>query len=345
MSKVFIKMVPQKSAQNKRAFVTNRRGKKDNVKESSAVKAHGKNGSAIFRFCVGQKKGGQLNTGFEKTMENPFKGKASEKLPSIWQNKNIETRDEITRQEYFEIKLGLEPGTLTSTSNKIFDKKPLPWIQNWWKDFQELTILDLDKPEDELTYWLLKQAHPDKCANSWEERTPFSRLYISQFNEDDLKVAKRQEKLETTIVNLADLKNNHSEADIRKVAVILNLIRGEVSIEKVKNTLSDFIMQKTSKQDDNIIAFNKLYNEMQDAKGREIFEAKYLLQECINNRIVSDYKGKYIWSSKKGEAVELLGKSYQEVINTFLDIDWRHYREELEEELKARVDDSRILAL
>lgn len=345
MSKVFIKMVPHKSAQNKRPFVTDKRGEKVNTKESSAVKGIGKNGTGIFRFCVGQLKGGNLNTGFEKTIENPWFGKKSQSLPTIWQNKKLETREEITRQEYFEIKLGFEPGYLTSIAKKVFDNKPTPWIQSWWKDFEEMTILDLDNPEDELTFWLLKQAHPDKCANSWSERTPFSRLYISQINEDEVKVTKRTEILESTIVKISALKNEHIESDIRKVATILNIIRGEVSIEKIKNSLSDYIMKRQSNQDENIKKFNKLYDEMQDVKGRETFEARYLLQECINNRVVSDYKGKYIWSSKKGQSVELLGKSYQEAINTLIDVDWRHYREELEEELKSKVDDARIMAL
>lgn len=345
MSKVFIKMVPHRSAQNRRPFVTDKIGEKKNPKDTNMVKAHGTNGSGIFRFCVGQKRNGMMNTGFEKTLENPFKGKDSDKLPANWQGTNIEKRNEITRQEYYEIRLGLDPGTLTSIGNRIFDRKPLPWIQAWYKDFEELTILDLDKPEDDLTFWLLKQAHADKCANSWEERTPFSRLYISQVNEDDLKTAKKQERLEETIVNLATLKNEHTESDIRKVSVVLNIIRGEVSMEKIKNALSDYIMTKGSKQEENIKEFNKIFSEMNDAKGRETFEARYLLQECINNRVISDYKGKYIWASKKGEAVELIGKSYLEAINTLIDIDWRHYREELEQELKTKVDDSRIVAL
>ena len=81
-------------------------------------------------------------------------------------------------QEYFEIKMNKPAGFLTSESRPLFDNKTgkgLTYLQRFMKSFYETTVLDLDSVEDELTYYLLLQSHPDKCANSENELTPFSR--------------------------------------------------------------------------------------------------------------------------------------------------------------------------
>jgi hypothetical protein len=347
MGKVFVKLVERESAQKRKSFIYAKNSISKEIRREKNIesgKSIGTNGKSGFRFLVSQHKPGYLNTGFSERVENPWFENAKD-LPIEWQNLKIDTKQEISRQEYFEIKLGLRPGTLHSNSKRLFDKKDtLSWIQQWYRDFIDTTVLDLNEPIDELTYWLLLQSSNDKCANSYKDITPFSRIYISQVNEDEERVAKKNEIIEQAVYDLVTFKNEHSESEIIKLAVILKVVKGEVSIKKIKQSLSDFISLKTPKQFENIKDFGKLYANLQDAKGKDIFEAKYLLQECINNRVISDYKGKYIWSSKKGTNLELIGKTYNEVLTTLLDIDWRHYREELELELKAKLDDNRLMA-
>lgn len=340
MAKVFIKMVPHKSVQNRKDFIADQNGKKEITKS----KSKGTNGQSIFRFVVSHKKSNLLNTGFDKKVENPYY-EQEDKLPSLWRNSNIHTKKEITRQTYFELKLNKQEGSLVSVPKDMFKKGKVPFIQNFSREFQETTVLDLDDPMDELTFWLLKQSSADKCAPSWEERTPFSRIYISHEYEAEEKVAKETDLIENTIARLVELKKEGTESDLKKISVILKTTKGEISPIKIKTSLSNYINKKGVDQKERIEIFNKLLDQMQDLKTREIFEARYLLQECINQRIISDYKGKYIWSSKKGSNLELLGKSEQEAINTLIDIDWRNYREELIEELKAKIDDNRIMAL
>lgn len=340
MAKVFVKMVPHPSAQKKKHFIKDPKGRKD----INMTKAQGKNGMGIFRFVVSQTRNGLLNTNLDKKIDNPWKDKPNE-LPSNWRTSGLETKEVISKQEYFEVKLNQKPGELTSIPKKIFDKdSSMPYLQKLYKDFEDTTLLDLDEPKDELIYWLLLASHADKCANSWEERSNFSRLYISKVNEDEVRVAKKLEIVENAISDLVTLKNDYSESDIIKIAVVLKLIKGETSISKVKNTLSEHISKQSSNQLENIEAFNELFKSLNNAKDREMFEAKYLLQACINNRIISDYKGKYTWNSKKGTSLETLGKSYKEAVQTILDIDWRNYREELADELKTKVDDNRSMA-
>lgn len=343
MSKVFVKLVERPTAQKRQGYVT-RNGVKANVNFPRAI---GQNRSGGFHFSISTMKSGKLNTGLDKIVENPFY-ELPDKLPSEWRNSGIDKKQKISKQEYFEIKMNKPAGFLTSESRPLFENKigkGLTYLQRFFKSFYETTVLDLDIVEEELTYYLLLQSHPDKCANSEEDKTPFSRAYISQVNEDEVKVGKRNEIIENAVYKLVKLKNEQSESIIRKFATILEIIKGDVAFEKVKNSLSDFINQKTNKQLEKIEKFNNLFKLLEDAKGLETFEAKFLLQYSINNRVISDYQGKYIWSSKKGTNLELLGRSYQEALSWLLDIDNRNYREELEDELKAKVDDNRIMAL
>lgn len=339
MSKVFVKLVSRPSAQKRQGYIT-RNGVKSNIDQPKAI---GLNKSGGFHWCISyNKKKGALNTGLDKIVDNDYFN-LPDKLTSEWRNSGIEKKEKISKQEYFEIKMNKPAGFLTSESRPLFENKVgkgLTYLQRFTKSFYETTVLDLDNVEDELTYWLLLQSHPDKCANSEAELTPFTRIYISQVNEDDIKISKKNDIIEDAIYKVVKLKNEQSESVIRKFATILEIIKGDLAFEKVKNSISDYVKLQNSKQFERIEKFNKLYAQTQDAKGMEIFEAKFLLQYAINNRVISDYQGKYIWASKKGSNLELLGRNYQEALNWLLDIDNRNYREELEDELKAKVDDN-----
>lgn len=343
-NKVFVKLVSRPSAQKRQGYII-RNGVKSNIDLPKAV---GLNKSGGFHFCISMNtKKGILNTGLDKMIENPFY-KLSDSIPSEWRVSKIEEKEKISKQEYFEIKMNKPAGFLTSESRPLFENKVgkgLTYLQRFTKSFYETTVLDLDNTEDELTYWLLLQSHSDKCANSETELTPFTRIFISQVNEDEVKISKKNDIIDDAVAKWVKMRNEESASTITKFAVILGLAKGDVNLEKIKNSLSDYIKLQNSKQFERIETFNKLNALLSDAKGIEIFEGKWLLQYAINNRVISDYQGKYIWSSKKGTNLELLGKSYQEALAWILDIDNRNYREELEQELKAKVDDNRIMAL
>lgn len=343
-NKVFVKLVSRPSAQKRQGYII-RNGVKSNIDLPKAV---GLNKSGGFHFCISMNtKKGILNTGLDKMIENPFY-KLPDKIGSEWRSSKIEEKEKISKQEYFEIKMNKPAGFLTSESRPLFENKVgkgLTYLQRFTKSFYDTTILDLDNTEDELTYWLLLQSHPDKCANSEAEQTPFTRIYISQVNEDEVKISKKNDIIEDAVYKWVKMRNEESESTIKKFALILGLAKGDVNLEKIKVSISDFINLKNAKQFERIETFNKLNALLKDAKGIEIFESKWLLQYAINNRVISDYQGKYIWSSKKGSNLELLGRNYQEALAWLLDIDNRNYREELEQELKAKVDDNRIMAL
>lgn len=334
MGQVFVKMVQRESAQKRESFILGSDGKR---KKIELGKSKGTNGNSIFRFTVSQHKKGYLNTGLDVKINNPwFNNEVN--LPLSFKDKGIENKEEISKQLYFEIKLKLKEGELTSRISNIFEKdRKITYLQKYFKDFTETTVLNLDEPEDELTYWLLQQCHPDKCAPNKDSITSFSRLYISQVNEDEERKSKKREIVEEAIFNLFSLKKEATESQIKKLAIILKVIKGETSSEKIKNALSDFIQTKSNKQEENIKEFNKLYKLLiGNAKDKELFEDKFLLQNAINYRILSDYKGKYIWLSKKGTSLEELGKSYEEALSTISDPDWSAYREELIEEIELK---------
>ena len=79
--------------------------------------------------------------------------------------------------------------------------------------------------------------------------------------------------------------------------------------------------------------FNDLYKVLKKKGGRERFDAMFLLQELLNQRIVTLESMSYIWNSKRGTDMEVLGKSKEQVIALLLDEEKKHVRQMLKREL------------
>lgn len=330
MSKtVFINVVPKASAQKRHEY-THWSGRKMNVTKA-------KGAGTGFRASVSVRKNA-LNTGFDKIVDNPWYRESAEEveLPSEWTGSNIWNKKKITLQNYLELKHNQPKGFYTSVKSPMFP--PADYKYTFMQQFQYhlkdgMTILNLNDPKDEIMYYLALAS--SKIANSKNEITMTTDFFISHVNESEEEKATKNRLIRKANAKLTDIIDGKSPEVARKVAVILGLIRGSVSFEKVENSLYNFINGK----DEQVININKFNDvvELLDTKvGKERFEALYLLKELVNYRIVTDTREKYTWIQAPSESLRTIGKSQDSTINWLLDPDSTEWREMMEEQLEAK---------
>lgn len=329
----FIKSVFRPSAQE-RHKITLKNGEIAKINRAPDAAFH-------FAFSRSLSKG-LLNTGFWERIDNPYKAKSFEEsgLSSDWKDSEIWLRNQITIQEYLEIKYNQKPGFLTSELADLWGQrkstKPT-YIQAFRYPLKDgVTILDLDKMEDEIMY--IGALRTSKIANSAREANPVKHShYISQVNESEVEQAKKTEVYEEAVARLYKIKNEFDSETVKQFAVVLDIVKkDDVSVRSLKNKLSDYINDKQYGRE-NIQTFFKYYDLFTGNKTEKArFEATYVLKTLVNNHIISVNKGTYSWGNAPEQSVQKLGLSEAAVVEFLLDKDKSEWRKMLCEELKSK---------
>lgn len=334
---VYIYAVPRESAQKRHQY-THWNGKKLN--KTKAASAY-----TSFSPSVSSSKG-MLNTGFWELEVNPYYSESEEAamelgLPNAWIDKGVYKRKKITRQEYLEIKHHREPGFYTSISPKPVTLgrekgfKPT-FLQSFIYMLNDgLTVLDLDDPRDEIMYYLAIQS--PKIANSFEEIGAFTDFYIAKVNESEERKATKRRQSRKATAALVDLIDTKGINVARKVAVVLKLIKGVVSNEALENTLDDFINQaEDRKKSQNIQKFMDVYELLGSKAGKERLDAMFILQNALNERIITQSRGRHTWHLAPSEELQLLGNTKDEAINHILDPEFKKYKQQIVEQIQQK---------
>ena len=82
----------------------------------------------------------------------------------------------------------------------------------------------------------------------------------------------------------------------------------------------------------NCAVFNELFAVLTRKGGRKRFDTMFLVQNLMNNRIVTTEKTNFIWNSKRGTDMEVLGNSREQVIALLLDVEKAHIKQMLTNE-------------
>jgi len=188
-----------------------------------------------------------------------------------------------------------------------------------WKLNDGCTVFDLDTLDGEMGYYMLLGS--SKVANSEREwRThmwPKAEWYIALENESEsLKAQKNQLKLKVYNA-LADTKLTDTYK--RKIVSLLELTtstKTTLTIEQVNNLLIEYIDKSSYTEGSNIDKFMEIYNLLATAPGREELEARFLLLQAIEARIVFERQGSYTWIRPSGQIV--IGDRKEEAIDFLL---------------------------
>lgn len=198
------------------------------------------------------------------------------------------------------------------------------------------TVLDTDKMEDELAYYMLLDSK--FVANSEKEykeyKWPKATHYIAlEHEEEEMKYAKNQLRSNAfSQLHAATLTEEHK----RKMIPILDLASSRVLLTppQVHNILYSNIEKSGFTPGAFIFKFNDLVGLLATAPGREEFEARYLLRCAIDSRIVYEKQGSYTWNRSKGLLV--LGETETEAVAFLLNPKKSELVEELRGELQAK---------
>lgn len=228
--------------------------------------------------------------------------------------------NKLTLQDKIEQEWGLPKGYLTN--------KPTPKAKTR-KDFSELTyyethswilkdsttIIDTSTLDGLLGYYvMLDSKYVANSEKEWREhKWPKAKFYISLENEmDELKYTKTS--IKTKAFSRLEAEEMTPDVKLKFVGILgLAATNATISNQQAHNLLFDFIDKSGYGPGSNIEQFNVLFNELGTPKGRERFEAKYLLKRAIDARVIYEKAGSYTFVRDKGNIV--IGETYEEAID------------------------------
>lgn len=242
---------------------------------------------------------GGLATGLSDLVENPWFGTDTNKLGKDWEY--LSTKSEITRQELLEKKHGRVPGYYTDRPVRKGDKPgEVTFMQQFKVRLNDgSTVLDLTKAEDELAYYvaLASKYVANSKRDVLDHKYPFATHYIAHTEEDEeLLLRERKRKA----VAFARLESDDLTEENRKLVVkALHWQKGNFDAKQAYNIIfSKIDTSDGNKPNSDADKFVKMTALLNDAKGREELNARALLHDLVDMRVVSSIKGTYKWVAK-----------------------------------------------
>jgi hypothetical protein len=204
-----------------------------------------------------------------------------------------------------------------------------------WKLNDGTTILDLDNLDDFCFYHVcLESKYVANSEREWKEhKWPKAKYYVALENESEtIKYKKTQRKAKAFgALHDKDLTLPWK----RKFIVILGIGSDRLTFteEQVNNLLYDFIESSALHDGStNISKFLELFQALKTKDGRELVEAKYLLQRLDDWRIVIEKAGTYTWLMKDMQ----IGFNKAEALDFLMNPKKQPLVDEITEELKIK---------
>lgn len=248
----------------------------------------------------------------------------------------------LTLQDKYERQFNLPKGYLT---NKIprrqegsKDVAPLTYYEEKsWALNDGSTVFDLSKFDDLMGYYVCLASK--KVANSEKEwrshKWPDADFFIAIESEsDDLKYKNNELKSKAfASLHSTDLTNDNK----RKTVSLLNLAsaKSDLTEMQVHNLLYDYVDKSSFTPGSNLDKFSEVRVLLTTAPGREEFEARYLLKQATDLRVVYEKQDTFTWIRPKGTIV--LGDTYRDAIGFLLNPKKDTLTEELKADIKAKM--------
>lgn len=321
--KVFIKSIPRESAYNIQEW-TNATSNKKLDKTKVGAYTDTKYDLALLSI----KRSGYATGLYKPWLENGVQKKDKDGTP-------------LTLQDYYERKHGRPKGFYhnkqTDPKGDILDESKKSYLETIVIKVNDgSTVLDLDIPDDELRYEAILES--PYFANSEKEylthKWPKAQFYIALENEsDDIKFQKNAVKGQA----LAELYSSDLTLPYKRLIVaILQLAntRSVLQETQIQNLLHEYIESSSGTVGTNIDKFKELAALVKTPKGRIELEARYLLQESVDYRVVIEKQGSYTWVRPVGALV--IGETYSEAIEFLTNPKKIVLVEELKDEIKLK---------
>ena len=206
-----------------------------------------------------------------------------------------------------------------------------------WNLNDGCTVLDLSNEHEEMGYYVMLGSY--LVANSereWKEhKWPRAQYYIALENESDTLKYKKNEIKTKAFGKLAS--SDLTDVYKRKLVTLLGLAtsKAAVTAEQVNNLLFEYVDKSTFTPGSNIDKFNEMSNLLNTPNGREEFEARWILAQAQDYRIIYEKQGTYTWVRPSGKLV--IGERTAEAIDFILNPKKSSEVEELLKEIQVAI--------
>ncbi len=221
--------------------------------------------------------------------------------------------------------------------DSIKDEDFTYYMKTSWRLNDGCTVLDLTSMDDELGYYVMLAT--SLVANSereyLEHKWPKAQYYIALENESEELKYSRNSLKSKAFSELHDPK--FTDVVKRKMVSLLGISssKADLSVQQVHNLLFEFIEKSTFTPGSNLDKFNAISKLLDTPSGRETFEARYILQQAMDTRLVIEKQDIYTWNRPRGPIV--IGNRYDEAVDFILDPRKSTEVEELTEEIANRL--------
>jgi hypothetical protein len=332
--RLIVKPVPRESVQRRhltpvKVWDPEKKTMIDTGQVTGQTKARG---AVEVLYFVPNLQKGKYETGLEEMVPNPFKDmevlalKGKYLLSDEWNLvlEQVIKADKITRQTWYEILDSTSPGYYSPTINRNVqtigpmrvtsdEKQPRTFIEMF-----NITLVDganiflWDHSRSRMAIQLLKN-HVLIAPNREIANPTMHNWYIAQEDEEEMSRVEIDDLENNALFELTSLQRNVPEDRLYKLAVILELARGEMSPLVVKDMLNRYIKSKVSDKKDRIDKFLTSVHILRDQEPR--FNVLYAVTQAINVNILYFDAGFLYWRTKTDQAHVYRWKSKDEFIN------------------------------
>lgn len=284
---------------------------------------------------------GRYETGLEEMIVNPFKDmeiltlKGRYLLSDSWDStlKALVKQDNIMRQTWYEILDGAEPNYYTPAISKHVqmigpmrvtneEKHPRTFIETF-----NVTLVDganvflWDHSRSRLAIQLLKN-HP-VVSGSKDNYNPASHnWYIALEDEEELSRVEVDDMENEALFELTSMQKNVPEDRLYRLAVILDLAKGEMSPLVVKDMLNRYIKNKNN---DKLAKLKKFMSTVQMFKEQEPrFNVLYAVTQGLNVNLLYFDNGYLYWKTKMDHATVYRWSTVDSLVG-FLEEEYQKY--------------------
>lgn len=256
------------------------------------------------------------------------------------EQKKDEKGNPLMLQQKLELKWNKPVGYFTNIAlgknENIKDEDRTYFQKMRWPLGDGSTVFDLDTMDGEMGYYVCLAS--SMVANSEKEwrahKWPKAKWYIALENEsEEIKYQRNEIKSKA----FGALHNPElTESYKRKVVSILDIAstRSTLTSEQIHNLLYEYIDKSGFTPGSNIEKFNELNLLLSTAPGREELEARYILKQALDSRIIYEKQGSYTWVRPEGSIV--IGDRYSEAIDFLLNPKKSAELEQLQEMITAK---------
>jgi len=322
MALIFVNSIPRSTAT----------GIHDWVNDSSGVKMQ-------------KVKIGRCNDGIRALYSLSKGGLANYISYTPWIENGVPVLDEkgnaLTLQQKMEKKWNKPAGYFSNVSplrNEYVKDEDRTYFQSMsWKLNDGSTVFDTSTMDGEMGYYVLLAS--SKVANSekeWRQHIwPKAEWYISLENESE-QIKYQKNSIKSKAFSILE-SSSFTDVYKRKFITLLDLADSKsiLTAEQVHNILFEYIDKSTFIPGSNIDKFNELNTLLSTATGRDEFEARYLLKQAVNLRIVFEKQDVYTWVRPKGQIV--LGDRFRDAVAFILNPKKAEEVEELQEAVTAKL--------